>query len=82
MAKHQAICRVSKELADEFRKNLPPNTRIVAESIMHSETEAYFKLENSAFPETPSGEKLPFVNAIFLRSDDGVITFAKWETYA
>ena len=78
MAKHQAICRVARELADEFRDNLPPDTLIVAESVVHSNTETYFKLENSTFRDAENEPTLPFVKAEFSRSSTGEVKFARW----
>ena len=78
MAKHHAICRVSRELANEFRNNLPPDTRILAESIVHSNTETYFILENSAFSDSENDHTLPFVKAEFSRSSTGEVKFVRW----
>ena len=69
---------MARELADEFRNNLPPDTRIVAESIVHSNTETYFKLENSALRDAENEPTLPFVKAEFSRSSTGAIKFIKW----
>ena len=78
MLKHIAVCRVSTELADSFRSNLPSDTRIVSESCEEYGNETWFKLENESFYEVEQGMILPFVKAIFSREVDGAVKFIGW----